>query len=277
MRRVRLIARLGILALLAYAVGGGWLGRRLTYVPPRLPTPSPPPPPFAEIRLEGPAGPLVAWWRPPEGVAVGGGADAAAPALLFFYGNGGSLEACRRGGLWDDLARLGAAVLSVDYPGYGGSAGNPSEASLAAAADAALSWLRTAHPGRTRVAVGQSLGAAVAAGLAARRPGDVAGLALLSPFTSLADTARLHYPRWLVWMGLRERYDSRAAAARFDGPVLVLHGTDDALIPPAQGEALAAAFRRGRFVPVPGADHDTLTQAPAVWRALRAFLEEVAP
>jgi hypothetical protein len=116
----------------------------------------------------------------------------------------------------------------------------------------------------------------VALDLAARHPQDVAGVVALSPWTSLQDVARLHFPGWLVGLALRERYDSRTAASTVRGPVLVMHGERDTIIPAAQGRELAQALgARARWVAVPGAGHNDLLAVPAVWREVRGFLDSL--
>lgn len=243
----------------------GCLARRMTYHPPDVATPSPPPLPFEEVTLETADGAISAWWRAPA---------AGEPAVLFFYGNGMSLETGRRGGLWDQVASCGAGLFCPDYPGYGKSAGAPGEAAITRTADAALAWLRERHPGIPVVVMGQSLGCGAAAGLACRSREAVTGLVLLAPFTSLADAARAHYPGWFVWLALRERYDSAAVIPSFAKPVLVIHGADDEVIPVAQGKVLAAlAGPAARFVGIPGATHNDLTSYPEVWKEIRIFIK----
>lgn len=245
----------------------GCLARRLTYLPPGMRTPSPPPDPFEEVLLDIQGDRIAAWWRPP--------AEEGGPLILFFYGNGMCLEACRGAGLFDRIAADGAGLLSLDYPGYGNSDGAPSEAGIASASDAAVAWLSERRRGAPVVAMGQSLGAAVAVGAACRNPERIAALVLLAPFTSLADAARAHYPGWLVGLALRERYDSADILGCFGKPVLVIHGGADEVIPVGQGRALAAAGS-GRFVEVPGARHNDLTDYPQVWDEIRGFLRPIA-
>lgn len=267
-RRIRWVVRGivfgGILAVLLT----GCFARRMTYFPPRVDTPSPPPVPFQEVRLDAMESHAVAWWCPP---APG------RPTVLFFYGNASCLETCRGAGLLDRIRQDGTGVLSPDYPGYGNSAGNPSEGAIARVADAAIAWLRERPANAPIVVMGQSLGAGVAAAAACRHRETVSGLILLSPFTSLAAAARAHYPGWLVGLALRERYDSAAVLGRFGKPVLVIHGEDDEVIPVAQGRALAeAAGSSARFVGVPGARHNDLTDSPRAWDEVREFLGAIA-
>ena len=121
--------------------------------------------------------------------------------------------------------------------------------------------------------MGWSLGAAVAIRTAARRPDEVDRLVLMSAWSDLASLAALHYPSWLVGMGLKDRYDSVAAAAGVRVPVLMIHGSVDPLIPLEQGRRLHEALgARSRFVEVPGAGHNDLLGRAVVWQELGAFL-----
>ena len=236
------------LALLALA----WrFQERIAFPGPRAPVPDP-----KTLRLEGerltvslPDGtPLVGWYLPP---ARGSGPG---PALLWFYGNGESI-----GSIWPVLREFRppeAALLVLDYPGYGASGGRTTEAGLyqtAAAAYAAVADRPEVDPSRI-VIYGRSLGTAAAIWLAARRP--VAGLVLESPFTNAREMARQHYglfPRFV----LRLQLDNLAAIAGVRAPVLVLHGTADRLVPFTMGERVAAAASSpAELVPIPDAGHN---------------------
>src|SRR2546428_4488368 len=125
------------------------------------------------------------------------------PALLWFYGNGENIASI--GPIVRDFQPPGAALLVVDYPGYGGSGGRATEASMYEAADAAYAAVaRRPEVDRARIYVyGRSLGSAVASHVAAGH--DVAGLVLESPFTNALDIAREHYalfPRFIVRLRL---------------------------------------------------------------------------
>ncbi len=253
-------------ALLAVALAlSACTVKQMLYPAPPYRVPSPPPAPFAE-----------AVWRLADGTRIvgwaSGEAPAAAPAVVFFHGNGENLETMRLSGLYDDLDRLGIAWLAVDYPGYGSSGGSPSEASLVEAALGGFDELARRFPGRPRVVCGWSLGAAVAVQLAARRQNNLAGLMLLSPWTDLPSLAGEHFPGWLVSLLLRERYDSLALAAELRGPALVIHGREDRIIPVEHGRRLASALPGGRYLEVPGAGHNDLLGRPEVWRAMAEYL-----
>ena len=244
--------------------------RRNLYPAPTVRVPAPPDP-LTEVRLETDRGDTVIGWT--------GGADAPpeAPVVLFFHGNGENLATMAMAGLFDEIAAVGVAHLSIDYPGYGRSTGRPSEDSLAAAADAALAWARREHPKRPAVAAGWSLGAAVAVSLTARHPEQVAGLIALSPWTSLPELARRFFPGPLVRLALTDRYDTETTAARIQVPALVIHGARDPLIPPAHGRRIAAALAGPvEHHEAPDAGHNDLLAYPEVWTQMSRLLARVA-
>jgi len=222
---------------------------RLAFPAPRAPVPDPKRVGVAngetvEVTMEDGTR-LVGWYL--EAIAREGadGRGAAAPrppapcrALLWFYGNGENIAA-----IWPIVRAFqppGTAVLVVDYPGYGGSAGRATEAGLYGAADAAYAAL-VARPevDRARVYVyGRSLGSAAATWVAAHHP--VAGLILESPFTSAAAMARQMYallPRFIVRLSL----DNLGRMRQIHCPLLVFHGDADRLVPTEMGKVVAAA------------------------------------
>jgi fermentation-respiration switch protein FrsA (DUF1100 family) len=192
---------------------------------------------------------LVGWYLPPP----------AAPrrpfaALLWFYGNGETI-----GAIWPiirDFRPPDAALLVVDYPGYGASGGRATEAGLYAAADLAYDAV-VARPeiDRHRIYVyGRSLGSAVATHTASTH--EVAGLILESPFTSAHGMAARHYrifPTFLV----RLQLDNVGAIRAVHCPILIFHGTADMLVPITMGRAVAeAAAGPVEFVMIEGSGHN---------------------
>jgi fermentation-respiration switch protein FrsA (DUF1100 family) len=187
---------------------------------------------------------LGAWYFPGRGEAV-----------LVCNGNAG--DRSMRAELAVALNRLGLSVLLFDYRGYGGNPGRPSEEGLAADARAARAWL-AAQPDvdpRRIAYFGESLGAAVAVGLAVQRP--PAALVLRSPFTSLADVGAVHYPWLPVRRLLLDRYPSIERIASVRAPLLVIAGDRDDIVPLSLSRRLYdAAVEPKRFVLVPGAGHN---------------------
>ena len=253
--------------VLALALGGCDM-RGMLYPAPWVSVPSPPPEPWQEVRLgvEG-VGEVVGWAHP---------GTPSRPVALFLHGNGENLETMRLSGTLDVLAHLGVGFLAIDYPGYGRSEGKPSEASLVASGLAGIDWLREQHAARPLILCGWSLGAAVAAQLAAARPRDVSGLVLMSAWSSLESVGAEHYPRWLVRLSMSDTYDSLSAVAGIELPALVVPGERDGIIPAAHGKELAAALAGSRWVEVRGAGHNDLLGRREVWAELEAFVHEVA-
>jgi fermentation-respiration switch protein FrsA (DUF1100 family) len=175
--------------------------------------------------------------------------------VLVFNGNAG--DRSFRAPLAAALVQAGLSVLLFDYRGYGRNPGSPSEAGLLADARAARAYVATrsdVDPGRL-VYFGESLGAAVAVALAAEQ--SPAALVLRSPFTSLAEMGRLHYPFLPAGLLLRDRFESLHRIGRVTCPVLVIAGDQDRVVPASQSRQLYEAARDPkRFVLVRGADHN---------------------
>jgi pimeloyl-ACP methyl ester carboxylesterase len=152
---------------------------------------------------------------------------------------------------------LGLNVIVPEYVGYGMSSGRPSEQGCYAAAEAAYDYL-TGRPDidPTKVAAcGWSLGGAVAVDLALRRP--IAGLALFSSFTSMADMARRSFPFLPVSLLLRHRFESDRKIPSVRCPILIGHGLSDSIVPPVMADRLEALARaRVTRLGIEGADHN---------------------
>ncbi|MGA0604487.1 alpha/beta hydrolase [Phenylobacterium sp. VNQ135] len=159
------------------------------------------------------------------------------------------------------------AILLVKYRGYRRSSGKPSETALAQDADAFFDWL-AAQPqvDRARIAThGHSLGAAVAAGLANRRP--VRALVMVSAFKSPDLFGRYLIPPILA----RSRFDNMAAVKRYPGPIPLVHGEGNEIIPHTHVQALARqAAGDVTLISYPGVDHDV----PWDWRRFAADLTQ---
>jgi hypothetical protein len=188
-------------------------------------------------------------------------------ALIYFGGNAedvaGNIESFA-------AAFPDRSLFLVNYRGYGGSSGKPSEAGLIADSLAIFDHVSREH---SDVAVmGRSLGSGVAVQLASQRP--VSRLVLVTPFDSLVNVAR-HYFRWLpVGLLMRDRFDSANVAREVTAPVLVVIAGEDEIIPRTRSKALASAFAPGQVevVVVPGVGHNTLDLSPGYLETVRRFL-----
>ena len=190
-------------------------------------------------------------------------------ALLYFGGNAEDV-AGTIGAFQNEFPRH--SLYLVNYRGYGGSTGRPSEAGLHADALAVYDHVHREHADISLM--GRSLGSGVAVQLASERP--VGRLVLVTAYDSLVNVAR-EYFRWLpVGLLLRDRYDSASRARGISAPVLIVIAGQDEIIPRSRSEALAAAFPpdRQRVVVVPGVMHNTLDGSPAYLATVREFLTE---
>jgi alpha-beta hydrolase superfamily lysophospholipase len=200
-------------------------------------------------------------------------APGAKGVVLLCHGNAGNIS--HRIEYMTMLHRLGYSSFAFDYRGYGRSSGSPSEAGTYRDAEAAWEYLtagRRFESGGIAV-LGESLGGAVAAWLAAeRRP---AALVLASAFTSVADLGAEIYPFLPVRLLARIRYDTRAYVSRAKVPVLIAHSPQDEIIPIHHGRALFEAAPQPKlFLEMRGGHNDGFLFNEAEWsRVLGEFLD----
>lgn len=180
-------------------------------------------------------------------------AEEGLPTVVYFHGNGGTLAGASVSNA--ALAEAGFGALLVEYRGYGGNPGAPSELGLYRDGEAALAWLNAQgiDPAQL-IIIGNSIGSGVATEMALRH--SSAALILVAPFTSLPDAAHGAMPwvpaRYLV----TDQYRNAEKIAQLDRPILIQHGDADTLIPDSHGKALAALARSAEFQSFAGSGHD---------------------
>ena len=196
---------------------------------------------------------------------------------LWFGGVGANLN-LRVGAFNAVRQTTGANIFGFDYGGFGRSDGKASVKNTAVDARTALAHLQRRYgvkPDDTAY-LGVSLGAAVAIRLAAETRSP-RGIALVAPFASLRDMARRIYPA--LTLGGRivgNRYNSAAYVGNVGCPLLILHGTDDRLVPASQGRRLYdAAQEPKQFVALDGAGHLDIGDHADFWPALCGWLDGI--
>jgi len=248
----------------AYCVLLFWVQRHVIFPRYMIPTPAAPDLKFLGIErwwLDASFGKVEAWYLPSKSTAE------KAPAVIFGHGNGELID------YWPDelgrFASLGVGLLLVEYPGYGRSAGSPSQGSISEAFTLAYDQLITRPDiDAARIVVfGRSLGGGAVCDLALRRPS--AALILMSAFKSVkAFAVRYLAPSFLI----RDPFDNVEAVRRFPGPVLVIHGDSDEVVPFSHGQALHAAARNGKMIVYPAGHNDCPPDWAVFWRDIENFL-----
>ena len=192
--------------------------------------------------------------------------------LVIFHGNAGHRG--HRLDWIDNLHKLGYGVFVLDYRGYGGSEGSPTEQGFYHDAEAALQWLDENRI-QNLVYVGESLGCAVAVEMAERRP--PVALILQSAFSSALDVARNVYPYLPVRLLMKDRFDSKPKIAKVRCPVLFIHGERDSIVPPKMGRALYEAANEPKsWLLIPDANHNDLpwVGGKTYWEGIQRFLQQ---
>src|SRR5256885_6879415 len=194
------------------------------------------------------------------------------PAPLVIYFGGNAEEVSWLVDLADQFA--GWSLLLVNFRGYGESEGKPGEKELLEDGLVIYDYAkgRSEVNSERIVAMGRSLGSGIAVHLAAHRP--LRAVILVSPYDSIVEVAKRHYPFLPVSLMLRHRFDSLALASRIEAPLLCLVATEDRVIPPAQSRVLFQAWRGTKtWREVPRSDHDSISAEPGYWRSISDFLK----
>ena len=196
--------------------------------------------------------------------------------FFFLHGNSGNLKK------WfvdlDAFRQANFDVVMFDYRGFGKSSGEiESEEQLHADVLAVWEHFAPQYEGKRVVISGQSLGTGLAAGLAAQlcADGHAPDLTLLvSPYSSMKALAAELYP-WVPAQVLRYPLHTLEHAAKLLGPVMLIHGEKDELIPIHHSEALCKSMRTAQLLRVTGAGHGDVHQFPTVRKALMSALGQL--
>jgi uncharacterized protein len=193
--------------------------------------------------------------------------------IVYFHGNGGALR--YRVDRFRKLISDGIGLVALEYRGFGGNAGSPTEAGLIADGEAAYAFAASRYPARQIVLWGESLGTGIAVVLAAEKP--VGRVILEAPFTSAAAVAASRYWYMPVRLLMKDQFRSDEAIGKVSAPVLILHGMQDRTVAFAMGERMFeltnAPKHIVRFLDGDHEDLDTRGALHAVGRFLAGDLD----
>jgi fermentation-respiration switch protein FrsA (DUF1100 family) len=188
---------------------------------------------------------LKAWYAP---------ATSKPFTIVFFHGNGDCLYTASP--IADPYIAAGYGFLLAEYRGYSGLPGKPTETGLYADGRAYIRWLM-AHgvASETIILFGHSLGTGVVVEMAGEF--HAGGVMLLAPFLSMPDVAQFHFPYLPAKYLVLDRFENAKKIRDIHAPLLVVNGTNDEVIPPAQGKRLFdLANEPKQFQSLPGHGHN---------------------
>ena len=186
---------------------------------------------------------------------------------LYFGGNGDAVALY--GG---ELSTIdGVTFYLVNYRGYGGSSGSPSETGIFADAGLIFDAVSTRHD--DMAVIGRSLGSGVATWLAAER--DIGRMVLVTPFDSVLAVAAGRFPFYPASLILKDHYDSVGRADEIDVPTLVLVAESDNVIPRKHTDRMIDALGENvtEAIVLGGTGHNTIIGHPLYLPQLEAFLQ----
>jgi len=207
---------------------------------------------------------LTSWYIPPK--------TDKHPVMVLFHGNAGDIgDRAHKARFYHDF---GMGVFLVEYRGYAGNPGKPTEKGLYADGKASIEYLiRKRQVSAQRLIIyGESLGTGTATEMMLFY--DAAALVLETPFTSIGSVAQSLYPivpvKFLLW----DKFDNAKKIKKIQSPLLILHGTADETVPYVEGQRLySTAIEPKELVSIEGGIHNNLYDFTQTGRSVIGFLK----
>ena len=202
------------------------------------------------------SGQFMGYWRP---IGETGGEKAKAKrTIIFFHGNGG--EALDREWVSEIVPEEDFLVILAEYPGYGPRGGAITEGSIFQSSEYLIDQVQKRWPAPITL-LGESLGSGVACYIAAKKRID--RLAMISPFSSASDVAKMIYPYFPIKLLMRDKFDSVRYGHDIKVPVHIIHGTLDDVVPIQLGRDLFVAITSSEktITEIPGYGHSNIVSA----------------
>ncbi|WP_417265427.1 alpha/beta hydrolase [Brumimicrobium sp.] len=157
--------------------------------------------------------------------------------LLFFHGNAGFITSQH----WSMtlLLKYGYQAFVIDYSGYGFSEGRATRKNVLKDGNSALNYILTRPDvkGTDIVLYGQSLGGHLATVVAAQNQDKIDALVVEGAFSSHKDIG-IHFAGFLGKIFVKEQYSAIESVQQFNKPILVIHSTEDNVVPFEMGKKI---------------------------------------
>jgi hypothetical protein len=192
--------------------------------------------------------------------------------ILFFHGNAGNLF--NRVYKLNELSKLDLNILIISWRGFSGNEGKPTEKILYHDAEEAVKWLKAQGlDNKNIILYGESLGTGVATELASKN--NFGGIILESPFTSMADAAKIYYPYLPVNLLLKDRYDTKSKIIDVKTPILIMHGKKDNIVPQKMGLELFEKANNPKFSYFPESDDHMMEYNNQLLNKIKLFISKI--
>ena len=189
-------------------------------------------------------------------------------AILYFGGNGDTVA---RSAFAFDRFFPEHTVYLMNYRGYGGSSGEPSEKGIYSDALIIFDQIKSKHSDIS--VLGRSLGSGVATYLASRR--DIEKLVLITPYDSAQSMVQERFPMYPMSILLKDKYDSVTRAKDIEAKTLVLIAEKDSVITMMHSQKLIDAFPASKVDVkiIEGVGHNNILHDERYYHILQTFLK----
>jgi hypothetical protein len=192
--------------------------------------------------------------------------------ILIFHGNAGNLF--NRVYKLNELNKLDVNILLISWRGFSGNKGKPTEKNLYRDADESVKWLNNQGViSKNIILYGESLGTGVATELGTSNA--FGGIILESPFTSIANAAKIYYPYLPVSIILKDRYDSIGKIKNINTPIFIMHGKMDNIVPQQMGLELFEKANNPKYSYFPEDDDHMMNYNKQMLNKIKLFINKI--
>ena len=197
-------------------------------------------------------------------------ADIDKPVIILYHGNAGS--ACDRYFYADIFAQAGYGFVIVEYAGYSNDSQSPTHDRIKQDVINVISYL-TENGVIDVTIIGESIGTGAASYHALLESPQK--LILVSPFTDLVDVAKNRFWFYPAQLLVNNAFNNVTSLENYSGKTLIIHGTDDNIIPHKLGRRLFESLRSSKeFVSIDEAGHNNVFMYKETYTAINKFLKQ---